>query len=368
MTYINRNKENVIAQCIELFRLFAGVFVVLAFMTCAMATNANAAAVIYNTGAAGTASVALGINDLGALNVNDPFGVTRPVNSGETGLALKFASGAWEDSTAPGCLCEGWGVSATDGGGTSRTGYQNRSVGTAGLVLDSFTTDAAAGTGSFATSSVHLSSLPGLSVSQTYEAAPNAPGVFFVDHVSISNTTGATIDDLRYVRVMDWDIPPTEFSEFVTIKGTATTTFLETSHDDGFESSNPLAATTPRTAGTLDVDFEDSGPSDHGAYFKFNFGSLGDGESFDFDIFYGAATSEAAALAAIGAEGIELFSLGQQRGDPGGGTPATFIFGFSGVGGVPVIPGSPVPEPGTLAMLGFGMCGLGFVMRRKQAK
>ena len=353
---------------VRTFKLLTGFFALAAILAIA-APNAQAAAVIYNTGAAGTASVALGVNDLGALNVVDPFGVTRTTNAagGAVGLALKFADGTWRDATSPGCLCEGWGVSATDTGGGSgaHSGWNNIAIGTSNLTDDGFVTDAAAGTGTMATSNVHLTSLPGLKVSQEYQMASNAPGVFFRNHVTITNDTGGVIDDLRYVRVMDWDIPPTEFSEFVTIKGTATTTFLETSHDDGFESGNPLAPTTPLNPATLDVDFEDDGPTDHGAYFKFNFGSLGAGETFEFDIFYGASTSEAAALAAIGAEGIELFSLGQQAGDPVGGTPGTFIFGFSGVGGVPF---DPIPEPGTVILLGFGMLGLARVMRRQNMK
>ncbi|MEX1229007.1 MAG: PEP-CTERM sorting domain-containing protein [Planctomycetaceae bacterium] len=331
--------------------------------------TADAAAVIFNTGSSATASIALGVNDEGHLNVADPDTSTASSSgTGEVGLAFKFLDdGLFYDATSPGCLCEGWGVSATyTGDASAHSGYANVSTdGVVNLTLDSFATDAAAGTGSFATSSVHLGSLTGLKVTQSYAVATNTSDLF-KNTVTITNDTDSTLNDVRYVRVMDWDVPHTEFDEFVTINGTGTTTLLEESDNNGFSSADPLAAVT--SFGQNNVDFFDVGPDDHGAYFRFNFGSLAAGDSYTFDIFYGAAATETLANAAIVAESIELYSLGQSTtvaGGPANFAP-TFVFGFKGVGGIIIDPPPVVPEPSTMALALLGLGGLAAVARRRR--
>lgn len=312
--------------------------------------------------------VILGVNAEGHLNVDNSVGTPNVSNSSRTGLGFDFGGGDYRDATSPGCFCEGWGVSATVAA-VGVSGYANVDIdGVVNLSVDSFMS-----TASTATSMVHLTGTPGLTVTQAYSPGAGlagGAGALFRDDVTITNTTGGTIDDVRYVRVMDWDVPPTEFSEFVTILGTGTTTLLERSHDNGFDTANPLSEFGPINAATADVDFVDDGPNDHGAYFRFNFGSLEDGESATFSIFYGAAENEAAANMLVGLESLELFSYGQSNdgGSPGNSLP-TYIFGFSGVGGEPIIPPPPptsgLPEPGTLLLLGGGLLGLALWRRRR---
>lgn len=186
--------------------------------------SAQAGTIIYNTGAAATASVALGVNDDGSLNTSDGNIV---VNSGATGLAYNFGTAGWRDATSPGCLCEGWGVQANGvNGGASvenNGGAFNLTFGAATGV-----------TGSTVTTMSTLTSLSQVSIKHEFAPADAAPGALFKVNVTITNTGDTALAGVRYVRAMDWDVPLTEFNEYVTIKGTGTTTLLEQSNDNGF--------------------------------------------------------------------------------------------------------------------------------------
>ncbi len=231
----------------------------------ASAPAAFAGAVISN------GSVALGVNDLGHLNFEDPGG-SAPGNSARWGVAFDFGTGGaregFQDSTSPGCYCEGWGVAVN--GVTS--GYANEAATTAGLALDSFS--------STATTAKSVVTLTGAAVTVSHEYAPSSSGALFQAKVTITNNTGG-VADLVYRRVMDWDVPPTEFNEFVTIAGWPATN-LVASTNDGFESSDPLVPSTGIDPGCGDnANFTKCGAADHGALFDFGFDNVAAG--------YGAA-------------------------------------------------------------------------------
>ena len=254
-------------------------------------------------------TVSVGVWGEGNLNVPGP----------ERAVGLRYEP-TGNESTAPGCLCEGWGAADAT---TGTTGHANESVGgVTNLDPVSFTSDA-----SSATSVVTIDGV--LRVTHAYRPAPSSANLYEVA-VTIENISGAPVDP-RYRRVMDWDVEPTAFSEFVTLERGTAANILYTS-DDGFATADPLA-------GPSSIAFEgeavDSGPDDHGALFDFGFGSLAPGGSLAFTTYYGAAGTEDGALAALQAVEAEAYSLGQPSTTDGPtlGTPNTFVFGFTGIGG-----------------------------------
>jgi uncharacterized repeat protein (TIGR01451 family) len=265
-------------------------------------------------------TVLLAVNPEGHLNVTDANG--SPAGPGDAGLHF-IPTG--NDATSPGCLCEGWGA-ADAGSGVS--GYANVSSdgGANNMTLESFTT-----TPSTAVSVVNIQNT--LRVTHDYHPAAGVPNLYEAT-VTIQNVTAGSLSDIRYRRVMDWDIEPTAFSEFVTIEG-GNAANLQFDSNDGFASANPLS--TRSNLGSTG-DFTDVGPSDHGALFDFGFGALAAEQSVTFRIFYGATPTETAALEAINAVDAEVYSLGQPSTPDGPtlGTPNTFVFAFRNVGGTPI--------------------------------
>ncbi len=263
-------------------------------------------------------TVQLGINPEGHLNVEGDIASS----SGTLPVGLRYLTTGAE-ATAPGCLCEGWGAADAT---TGTTGYANVSsdFGVNGMTLESFTH-----TASTAVSTVNI----GDTLRVIHDFHPSANANLYEVEVTIENISASPVD-ARYRRVMDWDVEPTAFAEFVTIETGGSTALLFTS-DDGFASANPLD-------GPSEINFSgeavDDGPADHGALFDFGFGILPAGESTTFSIFYGAAGTEAAALAAMTQIHAEVYSFGQPSTEDGPslGTPNTFIFAFGGVGGDPL--------------------------------
>jgi hypothetical protein len=322
---------------------------------------AMAQAVITNGSGLG-----LGIKATGAMGVSmalpaeagAPGGL--PANASLVGLSFvaNYGSGLqWRDATTPGCMCEGFGVSANGIAGYDGNGFSNLTI------LDPGGTTV--GTSGYQTL-VALTSLPGVTIAHDYH--PSASPNLYEATVTITNTTAATVTDVRYNRTMDWDVPPTDFNEFVTLKGAGLGDLID-SCDDGFESANPLSDCSAIVAGNEDANFTDVGPFDIGARFTFGFGDLAAGASKTFKIYYGAAGSESAALAALALAGAEgIYSLGQSNGGQTSGAPATFIFGFGGVGAPPIDPDpTAVPEPASMLLIGGGLAGGLFKRLRKKA-
>lgn len=316
-------------------------------LSAGLATSANAAAIITN------GTVQLGINDEAHLIVP---GGTPSSGTGTTDVGLRFVP-LNSEATAPGTPAEGWGVADAS---TGLTGYANVGIdGVVNLDLKSFNS-----TASTATSVVTVDDI--LRVTHNY--VPSATPFLYNAQITIDNIGSALVGDLRYRRVMDWDIEPTAFSEFVTIE-TGNASAVRFTSDDGFASANPLAGPSSIL---FTGEAVDSGPFDHGALFDFGFGSLAAGASQKFNIFYGAAPDEATALAALGAVGAEVYSLGQPSVPDGAttGAPNTFMFAFSGVGGAPVVPppaSEPVPEPLTIVGSGLAL-GFGSLMKRHHSR
>lgn len=252
----------------------------------------------------GNGVVSLGVNRLGNL--------VAARDSATIGLRFEATGG---DALSPGCACEGWGVADAMSG---LTAYANESAGTStNLRSVSFS-----GTPTSATSIVQVTDA--LEVTHTYRPS-SSPNLYEVA-VTIRNIGATAHGAPRYRRVMDWDVPPTEFNEYVTLRGTGSPRILFLS-DDGFASADPLSG---QSSVIVSGDVDDSGPTDHGALFDFAFGALAPGESISLTLYYGAAGTEAEALAALSAVGATAFSLGQAStaDGPSAGTPNTFIFGY----------------------------------------
>jgi uncharacterized repeat protein (TIGR01451 family) len=303
-------------------------------------------------GVVSNGTVQLGVNNTGDLNyscVSGEPGCPGPSAAGAGPVGLRYVP-LNLDSTSPGCSCEGWGM-ADDGAapGSKLSGYANQSKGTANVNVNSFSRSA---DGTTAISDVTISD-PGIAgaqmhVVQNYHPSTASPNLY-EDTVTVTNTGTTNFNDLRYRRVMDWDIEPTAFSEWSTIQGTSPQLLYDS--DDGFASADPLE---PRTSIMSDTAcgagytgpcaFTDLGPADHGALFDLGFGALAQGANRKFRLYYGAAADETSAVNALNAGGAQLYSLGESDCPNGGsvagcdtlpanagpsqGKPATFMFGF----------------------------------------
>lgn len=220
-----------------------------------------------------------------------------------------------------GCLCEGWGAA------DAVTGLQGWASIHNGGVFNVLPVSFA----STPTTAVSITTVGAiLNVTHDYHPTPLTPFLYEID-VTIENISGAPVD-LRYTRDQDWDVVPTPFLEFVTIQGTGATPSVLYADNNGFQTPGPLLG---RSSLGAVGDFVDFGPRDHGSLFDLGFGLVPPGASVKFTTYYGAAGTEADALAALAAVGATVYSLGQPSGagGPDLGVPNTFIYAYR-----PIIP------------------------------
>ncbi|HET7720600.1 MAG TPA: hypothetical protein VFK43_11575, partial [Acidimicrobiales bacterium] len=281
--------------------------------------------------------VTLGVNPEANLNV--PNG---PASSG-TGtrmVGVRYnATGA--EATGAGCACEGWGVKDARSG---LAGYANEAIDYGAVNLRVVSFDATSSSARSVVEVPNAAGAPVMRVTHDYHPAPATPNLYEV-LVTIENL-GASPIDPRYRRVMDWDVEPTAFREVVTAR-TGTAAHLVYNSNDGFQTGEPGVIQGPWVEPLLTGSFSDAGPEDHGALFDFDFDDLPPGASHQFRIYYGAAGTEPAALAALEAVGAEVYSMGQPSSGTSAetGAPNTFLFAFAGVGGqpIPAITATPIP-------------------------
>ncbi len=311
----------------------AALLIVLAIAGIAASQVDSAFAAIIDNGI-----VQLGINDTGNLDVPGTV-FSRGLVTMFVGLRYIPTNG---EALAPGCLCEGWGVANADAVTGTFSGYVDLGVFSdllaPGLTLQSAMVTVMTGQTKPDSSGSAFKSIvtagPGR-VRVTHDFKPSAsPNLYQID-VTIENVGTTSIGDLRYRRVMDWDVPPTTFNEWVNIHvGTAANLVRATT--DGFQSANPLVSLSPvagSPATTLTPGSPDyfGGPADQGSLFDFAFGSLAPGGVRAFRIYYGAAGNLADAMTAINAVGAQVYSLGiANQLTTSGNTPLTtdnvFIF------------------------------------------
>lgn len=275
-------------------------------VTTGSATALPSGGVILNNGV-----VKLGVNRAGELivpaygaNDYDAIGLTYIPTGGE--------------ALAPGSPDEGWGVGDPISG---VSGFAHADFGTNNLTVVSFT--------STPTSAVSVVTI-GKTFQVTHDFHPSITPNLFEVTVTIKNISKASVD-VRYRRVMDWDIPPTPYHEYVTIEGWPTAGLIGSS-DGAFSSADPLVPSVPVASATVNVNFNDYGPLDQGAVFDLDFGCLASGKTVQFKLYYGAAGSEADAMDALAEIDAQVYSLGEpSTTNPPNGEPNTFIFALTGV-------------------------------------
>lgn len=312
-------------RCVRAFAPARAALIALPVLVVLLGLPGTATAATTEGAVIGNGTTQLGVTKYGSLNYDcvqaEDVGCPATSFGGTQEVGLRMMLHNFE-ATAPGCLCEGWGVA--DAGPTGLTGWANEASGNSNITVDSFSSPNPLE--AISTVTIADGTMPNSTLQVTHHYLPNPTSpLVYNGKVTVKNTGTDPITDLRYRRVMDWDVEPTAFDEWVTLQGS--TPQLVFSSDQGFSSSNPLDGpayissdvvcgagyTGPCNFTDLGNGgvYPDVGPDDHGALFDFSFGALAPGESKTFTVIYGAAPDELTALSALSAVGAQVYSLGQ---------------------------------------------------------
>lgn len=251
----------------------------------------------------------------------------------------RFADGY--DPINPGTPTEGWALSLD---GTNARG-DDYFAGSVNIALNSETY--------FASSAVIEHTVNGgqATVSQRYSFfAENVVGIA----VTVTNTSGGTINSARYNREVDWDIQPSLFSEFVRVDPLGGEV-VDSSYY-GFEDRD---ANTPfNSFGGVGGGFYGLGDLGAGMtidLIQANGGPLNDGDSYTFFVFHAISTDTQSEnglrtqLTNLGADWIATGVSSLGTGPTGFHAAMGYAFSF-------------VPAPSSLALLGVA----GLVARRRR--
>ena len=148
--------------------------------------------------------VQMGIDVEGQLNIPGgtvSYGTGMP-GTGTTTVGLRYCPLNTE-SIAPGCLCEGWGI--TDG---TVSGWANNDVGVSNITPVSFSVSGSGtkpdSVGDSAVSVVEVGTLGNPIFRVTHDFHPSISPSLYEVTVTVENLTASTVAPF-YRRLMDWD-------------------------------------------------------------------------------------------------------------------------------------------------------------------
>jgi hypothetical protein len=303
------------------------------------------AAPIFDTG-----TIQLGITEVGKLGT---LGSTLSPVEEQAMVGLRYLP-TGNEAITHGCACEGWGAG---NGATGTFGFS----GTFGNDNENFTSNTFEGDEQTAVTVNIIAD----ELSVAHRFAPSGNANLYEISVTLTNISTSDMTDVRYTRTIDWDIEPTIGNEVISLGGVSDAASLLRISTEPDASPNPASTRNQILSGIDTI-----APGDLGTTFDFAFGTLRQGESLTFKMFYGAAENQTLALTALGSVAAELYAIASAAcdadiGGVGCAAPSNaFMVGFSGIGGTPLTTGD-VPIPAGSILLISGLVGLGGLSRKR---